>query len=119
MVSYGEMKILSLVRIMALGAVIVLPPLAVAQDEEAAAPATAPAGRGGHRQHAYLANLSPAERKELRAAKMKAKQDPSYQAARTQMRQARETMRAALLKADPAIQPILNKIPEGGRQRDS
>ena len=105
---------------MALGAVIVLPPLAVAQDnEDAPAPATAPAGRGGHRQHAYLANLSPAERKELRAAKMKAKQDPSYQAARTQMRQARETMRAALLKADPSIQPILNKIPEGGRHRDS
>jgi hypothetical protein len=105
---------------MALGAVLVLPPLAVAQDnEDATAPATAPAGRGGHRQPAYLANLSPAERKELRAAKMKAKQDPSYQAAKTQMRQAREAMRAALLKADPAIQPILNKIPEGGRHRDS
>lgn len=105
---------------MALGAVLVLPPLAVAQDnEDTAAPATAPAGRGGQRQHPYLANLSPAERKELRAAKMKAKQDPSYQAAKTQMRAAREAMRAALLKADPSIQPILNKIPEGGRNRDS
>jgi hypothetical protein len=104
---------------MALGAVIVLPPLAVAQDnDDAAAPTTASAGRGGHRQHAYLANLSPAERKEFRAAKMKAKQDPSYQAAKTQLRQAREAMRAALLKADPNIQPILNKIPQG-HQRDS
>jgi hypothetical protein len=50
---------------------------------------------------------------------MKAKQDPAYQAAKTKMHEAREAMHAALLKADPAIQPILNKIPEGGRHRDS
>jgi membrane protein involved in colicin uptake len=100
---------------MALGAVLVLPPLAVAQDTENDA---APAARGGHRQHAYLANLSPAERKELRAAHAKAKQDPSYQAAKAKLREAREAMRAALLKADPNIQPILNKMPQG-HQRDS
>jgi Spy/CpxP family protein refolding chaperone len=118
MVSSAEMKILSLVRVLALSAVIVLPPLAVAQnaDEDTSAPA---AGRGGRGHHKYLANLTPAERKELKAAKAKAKQDPSYQAAKVKMREAREAMRAALLKADPAIQPILNKIPEGGHQRNS
>jgi hypothetical protein len=117
MVSPSEMKTLSLVRILALSAVIVLSPFAVAQNADDEAGATP--GRGAHRHHQYLANLSPAERKELRAAKAKAKQDPAYQAAKTQMRQARQAMRAALLKADPAIQPVLNKIPEGGKHRDS
>jgi hypothetical protein len=102
---------------MALSALVVLPPLAVAQNADDTSAPTG--GRGGHRHHQYLANLSPAERKELRAAKAKAKQDPAYQAAKEKMREARQAMRAALLKADPAIQPILNKIPEGGHQRDS
>jgi hypothetical protein len=112
------MKILSLVRIMALSALIALPSLAVAQNSDDAAAAPAAKGRGGHREHAYLANLTPPERKELRAAHAKAKQDPAYQAAKTRMREARQTMRAALLKADPNIQPILNKMPQG-HQRDS
>ncbi len=104
---------------MALSAFIALPSLAVAQDaDDATAPAAAVKGHGGHSHHANLANLTPAERKELRAAHAKAKQDPAYQAAKTRMREAREAMRAALLKADPNIQPILNKIPQG-HQRDS
>jgi hypothetical protein len=113
------MKILSLVRTVALSAIIALPSLAWAQspgDTEAPAAAN---GRGGHRQHAYLANLTPTERQELRTAHKKAKQDPSYQAAKTRLREARQAMRAALLKADPNIQPILNKMPEGGHHRDS
>jgi hypothetical protein len=46
-------------------------------------------------------------------------QDPAVQAAHEKMRQAhkefRDAMHAAMLKADPSIQPILSKIP--GRNR--
>lgn len=104
---------------MALSALIALPSLAVAQNPDDTVTTAAVKGRGGHREHAYLANLTPAEREELRAAHAKAKQDPAYQAAKTQMRAARQAMKAALLRADPNIQPILNKIPEGGHHRDS
>ncbi|HZR77786.1 MAG TPA: hypothetical protein VFA58_01180 [Chthoniobacterales bacterium] len=113
------MKILSLVGITTLSAFALLSPLAVAQNpDDTGAPAAAQ-GRGGHRGHASLANLTPAERQELRAAHKKAKQDPAYQAAKAKLREARQAMRAALLKADPNIQPILNKMPEGGHHRDS
>ncbi len=108
---------LSLVRTVALSALIALPSLAVAQNPDDDAGSAAAGGRG-HRSHKFLANLSPAERKELHAAHAKAKQDPAYQAAKAKLREAREAMRAALLKADPNIQPILNKMPQG-HQRDS
>ena len=48
--------------------------------------------------------------------------DPAVQAAKDRRRQAakdfRELKRAAMLRADPTIQPILDKIPARG-QRDS
>jgi hypothetical protein len=66
-----------------------------------------------------LANLTPEEREKLKAARQKAMEDPSVQAAHEKMRQARQefmtSMRAAMLKADPTIQPVLDKIPKGGR----
>ena len=108
------MKNLSLVRILALSAVLVLPSLAVAQNPDDPADTAGPGGRG---RHQYMANLTPAERQELRAAHKKAKQDPAYQAAKVQMRQARQAMRAALIKADPNVQPILSKMPEGHGNR--
>ena len=47
-------------------------------------------------------------------------QDPSVQAAHDKMRAAheefRDAMRAAMLKADPSIQPILDKIPAPRRR---
>jgi len=47
-------------------------------------------------------------------------QDPAVQAAHDKMRQAhkefRDAMHAAMLKADPSIQPILNKMPAGNRR---
>lgn len=59
-------------------------------------------------------NLTEDERTRLRAAHQKAMQDPVLQAARDKMRQAqrefREMLRPALLKADPAVQPILDKL---------
>ncbi|MEY2505817.1 MAG: hypothetical protein QOH01_146 [Verrucomicrobiota bacterium] len=66
------------------------------------------------RRARMLANLTEDERARLRAAHEKAMTDPAVQAAREKLRQARrefrEIMRPALLKADPSIQPILDKL---------
>ena len=66
------------------------------------------------RRAARLASLSEDERARLRAAYQKALQDPAVQAAREKMKQARRefrgVMRPALLKADPSVQPILEKL---------
>jgi Spy/CpxP family protein refolding chaperone len=65
-------------------------------------------------RRARWANLTEDERAKLRAAHEKAMADPAVQAAREKLRQARrefrEVMRPALLKADPSIQPILDKL---------
>ena len=65
-------------------------------------------------RRARWANLSEEERARLKAAHQKAMADPAVQAARDRLRQARrefrEVMRPALLKADPSIQPILDKV---------
>src|SRR5438270_855570 len=65
-------------------------------------------------RRARFANLTEDERARLRAAHQKAMMDPVVQAAREKLRQARrefrEIMRPALLKADPSIQPILDKL---------
>jgi hypothetical protein len=66
------------------------------------------------RRAARLASLNEDERGRLRAAYQKALQDPAVQASREKLKQARrefrEVMRPALLKADPSIQPILEKL---------
>jgi hypothetical protein len=76
-------------------------------------------GRGGGHWQQRLANLSPEEREKLKAARQKAMQDPNVQAAHEKMKQAHQefmtSMHAAMLKADPSIQPVLDKIPKGGR----
>ena len=60
------------------------------------------------------ANLTEDERARLKAAHQKALSDPTVWAARDRLRQARrefrEALRPALLKADPSIQPILEKL---------
>jgi hypothetical protein len=65
-------------------------------------------------RRARWANLSEEDRAKLRAAHEKAMADPAVQAARDRLRQARrefrELMRPAMLKADPTIQPILDKL---------
>lgn len=65
-------------------------------------------------RRARFANLTDDERAKLRAAHQKAMTDPAVQAAREKLRQARrefrEVLRPALLKADPSIQPILDKL---------
>lgn len=65
-------------------------------------------------RRARFANLTDDERARLRDAHQKAMTDPALQAARERLRQARrefrELLRPALLKADPSIQPILDKL---------
>jgi hypothetical protein len=80
-------------------------------------------GRGRHGRHARVfANLSADERVKLRAAHQKAMADPAVQAAKDRRRQAakdfRDLKRAAMLRADPSIQPILDKLPNRAN-RDS
>jgi hypothetical protein len=103
------MKIKSLISMSILGAALQFGPFVFGQDDEQ--------GRHGKRWEQQLANLSPEERQKLQAARQKAIQDPAVQAAHDKMRAAhkefRDAMHAAMLKADPSIQAILNKIPAG------
>lgn len=65
-------------------------------------------------RRARFANLSEEERTKLRAAHQKAMEDPAVRAAQEKLRQARrefrQLMRPAMLKADPSIQGILDKL---------
>jgi len=74
-----------------------------------------------HRNERF-ANLPADERQKLQAAHRIAMQDPAIKAAHDKLRQAhkefRDAMRAAMLKADPTIQPILDKMPKGNRDED-
>lgn len=73
-------------------------------------------------RRARWANLSEEDRTKLRAAHQKAMGDPAVRAAHEKLRQARrefrEVMRPALLKADPSVQPILDKMRAERRGRD-
>lgn len=68
-------------------------------------------------------SLTPEQRQQLKAARQKAKDDPAVQEAREKMRAAQgpqakreagravhQAMRAAMLKADPALAPLLDQI---------
>jgi hypothetical protein len=108
------MKIKSLITMPILIGALQLSPVVFGQSpNNSGAP-----GRGGHWQQ-RLANLSPEEREKLKAARQKAMQDPNVQAAHEKMKQAHQefmtSVHAAMLKADPSIQPVLDKIPKGGR----
>jgi hypothetical protein len=110
------MKTYSLVRILAACVTLQLSPLVLAQN-----PDDPQTGRGAHwRQR--LANLSSDEREQFKTAHSKAVQDPEVRAAQARLRQAqreyRERMRAAMLKADPRIAPVLDKLPQGRAHRD-
>jgi hypothetical protein len=67
-----------------------------------------------HRWEERLANLAPEERQRVIAAHEAANRDPAVQAAREKMHQARKDLqaatRAAMLKSDPSLQAVLDKI---------
>jgi hypothetical protein len=76
----------------------------------------------GHHRKEDLANLTWEERQKLHAAHRQAMQDPAIRAAHDKLRQLRkeyrDTLHAAMLKADPSIQPILDKLPKNNRGED-
>ena len=90
-------------------------------SEPAAATTTTTATEEEHeggRMHA-LSKLTPEERGKLKAAHQAALQDPAVKAAEAQKNNGREGKRAyheavhtAMLKADPSVQPILDKMRE-------
>jgi Spy/CpxP family protein refolding chaperone len=84
-------------------------------------------GWGRHNHGAEMANLTPDEKQKMEAAHQKAMQDPAVQAAHEKLKAARkefrESMHAAMVKADPTIQAILSKLPkhehgDGGDDKD-
>jgi hypothetical protein len=85
-------------------------------------PADKPARPFQMERRARWANLSEDERARLKAAHQKAMADPAVRAAREKLRQARrefrDVLRPALLKADPSIQPILDKMRPERPDRD-
>ena len=67
--------------------------------------------------HEEFANLTAAERQELRADMQKIESDPQLQAARDAVKQAVQSLKQVreqlLLQVDPSVQPILDKLNQG------
>ena len=108
---------LTVLLVSALAGVLQTAPSTLAQP-----PADRPFRPFQNERRARWANLNDEERAKLRAAHEKAMADPAVQAARDRLRQARrefrEVMRPAMLKADPSIQPILEKLRAERQGRD-
>ncbi len=72
---------------------------------------------GGMREK--LASLTPEEREKLKAAREKARQDPAVKAAEatkdTDRKGFHRTMAEAMVRADPSVAPILEKLRDEGR----
>jgi hypothetical protein len=68
-----------------------------------------------------MGNLTPEERQKMMNARRQAMNDPSVTAARDKAQAAskefHEAMEAAMLKADPSLKPILDKMPKGREGR--
>ena len=72
--------------------------------------------KGGGKMRQRLASLSPEEKQKLRAAHKAAMQDPTVQAAKanksSDKKAFRMAVREAMLKSDPSVGPILEKLKE-------
>jgi hypothetical protein len=106
------MKIRTLITMSILAAAVQTAPVALSQP-----PAGGQPGQDWKQnQRERFANLSPEEREKLKKARRQAMQDPTVQAAHDKMMQAgkefRDVMEAAMLKADPSIKPVLDKMPK-------
>lgn len=73
------------------------------------------------RMEERMRNLTPEERQKLDAAREKTKGDPKVVAAMDDLRATRqdfqETMHAAMLKDDPSLEPILQKVKTAQEKR--
>jgi hypothetical protein len=97
--------------------VLLVPTLTAALQFAPAALAQPPADkpfRQFQERRARWASLNEDERSKLKAAHQKAMEDPAVRSAHDRLKQARrefrDVMRPAMLKADPSIQPILDKM---------
>jgi hypothetical protein len=101
---------------------LLVPTLAAALQFAPAVLAQPPARQFQMERRPRWASLNDEERAKLKAAHQKAMADPAVWAAREKLRQARrefrEVMRPALLRADPSIQPILEKMRASRSGRD-
>src|SRR2546421_10384730 len=105
---------------------LLVPALAAALQFAPVLRAQSPTDRPGRlfqmERHARWASLSEEEQAKLKAAHQKAMTDPAVWAARDRLRKARrefrEVLRPALLKADPSLQPILDKMRADRPERD-
>ncbi len=99
---------LSFLLIPTLAATLQLAPSTFAQSPDR------PNRRFQAERRARWESLTEDERAKLKAAHQTAMADPAVQAAREKLKQARrefrEIMRPALLKADPSLGPILDKM---------
>jgi len=89
-----------------------------AESGSASAAVAAPSVQLAPRKPGGMLNLSPEERAALTAATEKARQDPAVQAASAAMQSARQAymkaMHDAVIAADPSVEAILSKFPNGG-----
>jgi uncharacterized membrane protein len=111
------MKLLITMSILAIG--LQFGSAAFAQEPSASVASPEKGARG---MRMPLGNLSPEEREKVRGAYQKAMQDPALAGVREKMRQAqkelREAIRASMLKADPSVKPILDKLPQNAREEN-
>lgn len=75
----------------------------------------------GHHMFGVWKSLSPEEREKLKAASKAAKDDPAVAQARTKLiEQAKafhDARAAAMLKADPSLAPVLEKLKEARKEK--
>ena len=105
-----RMRIKSLLIISVLAAALQVAPVAFTQGG---------GGRqkgGGGGERASMGNLSADEKQKVMNARRQAMQDPSVSSAKQKMQAAskefHDAMEAAMLKADPSLKPILDKMPK-------
>jgi hypothetical protein len=107
-----RMKILITISILA--AALQIAPVAFAQGRQRGG------GGGAERMGGAMGNLTQEERQKVMAARRTAMQDPAVSAAKQKMEQIskefHDAMDAAMLKADPSLKPILDKMPKGGER---
>jgi hypothetical protein len=105
---------------------LLVPALAAALQFGSSASAQSPSDKPNRpflaERRARWANLSEEDRAKLRVAHQKAMADPAVRAAQDKLKQARrefrEVMRPAMLKADPSIQAIFDKLRAERQGRD-
>jgi hypothetical protein len=110
----GRMRMKLLITISILAAALQIAPVAFTQGRRG--------GGGGERgAMGSMSNLTQEERQKMMTARRTAMQDPAVKAAKEKMqavqKEMHDAMEAALLKADPSLKPILDKMPKGQRER--